>query len=72
MAPTIAEFSHQIFGYEATHVKTYCNNTCNMDKLKPNLYTVTADISLMALQAVSKNMLCRAWLYVYIQHDGAQ
>lgn len=68
----IADFSHQIFGYEATHIKTYCNNTRNMDKLKPNLSTVTADISLLVLQAVSKNMLRRAWLYVYIQHAGAQ
>jgi hypothetical protein len=40
-----------------------------MDELKTNVSNITADISPMALQAVSTNMLSRTWLCM--QHAGA-
>jgi hypothetical protein len=50
-------------------IKDICrNNPRNLDESKINISDITADISPMALQAMSTNTLRRAELYM--QHAG--
>jgi hypothetical protein len=66
VAPTIAEL------VTTRHFQWDCikdaSNPGNLDEVTANISNITADISPMALQAVSTDMLCRARLCM--QHAG--
>jgi hypothetical protein len=61
--PTLAGFAiAPLFLWSCIKDNAYRNSTRNLDELKPNIPNITVDISLVGLQAVSTDMLHRAWL----------
>jgi hypothetical protein len=67
--PHAPDFHHEILLlWSYVKYNAYHNNTRNLDESKPNISNITADISPVALQAVSMDMFRRARLCM--QHAG--
>jgi hypothetical protein len=71
MAPSLVGLNKTNFFFLFCYIKDNTNfsNQCNLDELKTNISIIIADISAMALQTVSTNMLRSVNAGAHFQQD---